>query len=190
MNADVDVVRLQAKDSALIDHFIKAGEFKNKGEFITYAVKKAINEVILRELEEKSYGKGMPTAYFDTNVYIIGILQPNSNSRMILREIKKGKLNVLLSDYLLDEVLAQREAEVSAPVLVVLRIARDREDPARLSLHARSDERSEGDVPLVTIAELLNVPGDAVEEPEVLARIEDPQVGLLNEVAMVAVVAE
>ena len=48
MNADVDVVRLQAKDSALIDHFIKAGEFKNKGEFITYAVKKAINEVILR----------------------------------------------------------------------------------------------------------------------------------------------
>lgn len=54
MNADVDVVRLPAKDSALIDHFIKAGEFKNKGEFITYAVKKAINEVILRELEEKS----------------------------------------------------------------------------------------------------------------------------------------
>lgn len=54
MNADVDVVRLPVKDSALIDHFIKAGEFKNKSEFITYAVKKAINEVILRELEEKS----------------------------------------------------------------------------------------------------------------------------------------
>jgi len=54
MNADVDVVRLQAKDSALIDHFIKAGEFKNKGEFITYAIKKTINEVILREFEEKS----------------------------------------------------------------------------------------------------------------------------------------
>jgi len=86
MNADVDVVRLPAKESALIDHFIKAGEFKNKGEFITYAVKKAINEVILRELEEKSYGKGMPTAYFDTNVYIIGILQPNSNSRLIYYE--------------------------------------------------------------------------------------------------------
>jgi Arc/MetJ-type ribon-helix-helix transcriptional regulator len=54
MNIDLDVVRLPAKDSALIDHFIKVGEFKNKGEFITYAVKKAINEVILRELEEKS----------------------------------------------------------------------------------------------------------------------------------------
>ena len=54
MNADVDVVRLAAKESALIDHFIKAGEFKNKSEFITYAVKKAVNEVILKELEEKS----------------------------------------------------------------------------------------------------------------------------------------
>lgn len=48
----------------------------------------------------------MPTAYFDTNVYIIGILQPNTNSRLILREIKKGKLKVVLSDYLIDEVLA------------------------------------------------------------------------------------
>ncbi|MDD1745006.1 MAG: hypothetical protein EPN24_01385 [Candidatus Methanoperedens sp.] len=48
----------------------------------------------------------MPTAYFDTNVYIIGILQPNSNSRLILREIKKGNLKVILSDYLIDEVLA------------------------------------------------------------------------------------
>lgn len=54
MNTDTEVVRLPAKDSALIDHFIKVGEFKNKSEFITYAVKKAINEVILRELEEKS----------------------------------------------------------------------------------------------------------------------------------------
>jgi predicted nucleic acid-binding protein len=48
----------------------------------------------------------MPTAYFDTNVYIIGILQPNSNSRQILREIKKNKFKVVLSDYLIDEVLA------------------------------------------------------------------------------------
>ncbi|VVB93248.1 Uncharacterised protein [uncultured archaeon] len=54
MNADVNIVRLPAKDSSLIDHFIKAGEFKNKSEFITYAVKKTINDVILRELEEKS----------------------------------------------------------------------------------------------------------------------------------------
>ncbi|MBE0521435.1 MAG: hypothetical protein IBX39_04120 [Candidatus Methanoperedenaceae archaeon] len=50
----VDVVKLPAKDSALIDHFIKVGEFKSKNEFITYAIKKAVNEVILRELEEKS----------------------------------------------------------------------------------------------------------------------------------------
>lgn len=54
MNADVGVVRLPAKDSALIDHFIKVGEFKSKSEFITYAVKKAVNEIILKELEEKS----------------------------------------------------------------------------------------------------------------------------------------
>lgn len=47
----------------------------------------------------------MPTAYFDTNVYIIGILQPDSNSRLILREIKKDKIKVILSDYLIDEVL-------------------------------------------------------------------------------------
>jgi len=43
-------------------------KIKNKSEFISYAVKKAINEVLLREFEEKSYGKDMPTAYFDTNV--------------------------------------------------------------------------------------------------------------------------
>lgn len=45
----------------------------------------------------------MPTAYFDTNVYIIGILQPDSNSRLILREIKKDRIKVILSDYLIDE---------------------------------------------------------------------------------------
>ncbi len=55
MNADADVVRLPAKDSALINHFIKTGEFKNKSEFITYAVKKAINEVILKGIEEESH---------------------------------------------------------------------------------------------------------------------------------------
>jgi Arc/MetJ-type ribon-helix-helix transcriptional regulator len=54
MNTDADIVRLPAKESALIDHFIKTGEFKNKSEFITYAVKKAINEVILREFEQKT----------------------------------------------------------------------------------------------------------------------------------------
>ena len=48
----------------------------------------------------------MLTAYFDTNIFITGILQPNSNSQLILQEIKKGKLKVVLSDYLIDEVLS------------------------------------------------------------------------------------
>ena len=54
MDTNADVVKLSAKESALIDSFIKAGEFKNKSEFIIYAVKKAVNEVVLRALEEKS----------------------------------------------------------------------------------------------------------------------------------------
>jgi Arc/MetJ-type ribon-helix-helix transcriptional regulator len=54
MTANADVVKLPAKESALIDYFIKAGEFKSKNEFIIYAVKKAVNEVVLKELEEKS----------------------------------------------------------------------------------------------------------------------------------------
>ena len=54
MNSNIDVVRLSAKDSAMIDKFVRAGEFQNKSEFVTYAIKKAINEVILRELEKKA----------------------------------------------------------------------------------------------------------------------------------------
>lgn len=54
MNSNIDLVRLPAKDSAMIDKFVQAGEFLNKSEFITYAVKKAINEIILKEIEEKS----------------------------------------------------------------------------------------------------------------------------------------
>jgi Arc/MetJ-type ribon-helix-helix transcriptional regulator len=54
MDTNADVVKLPAKESALIDYFIKTGEFKNKSEFIIYAVKKAVNEVVLRALEEKS----------------------------------------------------------------------------------------------------------------------------------------
>ncbi len=54
MNSNINVVRLSAKDSAMIDKFVRAGEFQNKSEFVTYAIKKAINEVILRELEKKA----------------------------------------------------------------------------------------------------------------------------------------
>jgi Arc/MetJ-type ribon-helix-helix transcriptional regulator len=72
MNADVDVVRLQAKDSALIDHFIKVGEFRSKSEFITYAVKKAVNEFILRELEEKSRA-ALPMAEKDVDILLTEI---------------------------------------------------------------------------------------------------------------------
>ena len=53
MHSNVDVIRLPAKESALIDRFIKADEFKSKSEFITYAVKKAVNEVILNNLEKQ-----------------------------------------------------------------------------------------------------------------------------------------
>ena len=54
MNTNADIVKLPAKESALIDSFVKVGEFKNKSEFIIYAVKKAVNEVVLRALEEKN----------------------------------------------------------------------------------------------------------------------------------------
>jgi len=40
MNSNIDVVRLSAKDSAMIDKFVRAGEFQNKSEFVTYAIEK------------------------------------------------------------------------------------------------------------------------------------------------------
>ena len=48
----------------------------------------------------------MLNIYLDTNVYIIGLLQPKTNSERILEEIIEGETRVIQSDYLFDEVLA------------------------------------------------------------------------------------
>ena len=47
----------------------------------------------------------MLNIYLDTNVYIIGLLYPDTNSARILKEITKGNYNIIQSDYLFDEVL-------------------------------------------------------------------------------------
>lgn len=46
----------------------------------------------------------MPRAYLDSNVYIIGLLRPETDSANILKEAVKGKIVVVQSDYLIDEV--------------------------------------------------------------------------------------
>ena len=43
--------------------------------------------------------------YLDTNIYIIGLLYPCTNSAKILEEIIEGEFKVIQSDYLFDEVL-------------------------------------------------------------------------------------
>jgi Arc/MetJ-type ribon-helix-helix transcriptional regulator len=53
MPADVTSIRLPKKDAVLIDHLIEVGEFKSKSEFIRYAIKKTINEILLQEIQEK-----------------------------------------------------------------------------------------------------------------------------------------
>ncbi len=47
----------------------------------------------------------MLNIYLDTNIYIIGLLYPDTNSSRILKEITKGGIKVIQSDYLYDEVL-------------------------------------------------------------------------------------
>ena len=51
--SDITSIRLPHKDAAMIEHFVGHGTFKSKSEFIRYAVKKTINEMILREFHEK-----------------------------------------------------------------------------------------------------------------------------------------
>lgn len=53
MVTDVTSIRLPPKDSMMVDHFVELGEFKSKSEFIRFAVKKVINEMVLREFHEK-----------------------------------------------------------------------------------------------------------------------------------------
>jgi len=43
--------------------------------------------------------------YLDTNVYIIGLLYPNTNSAKLLKEATKGTFTIVQSDYLYDEVI-------------------------------------------------------------------------------------
>ena len=53
MSTDVTSIRLPHKDAIVIEHFVASGEFKSKSEFIRYAIKKTINEIILQEFHEK-----------------------------------------------------------------------------------------------------------------------------------------
>jgi Arc/MetJ-type ribon-helix-helix transcriptional regulator len=53
MTTDVTSIRLPHKDAAVIEHFIASGEFKSRSEFIRYAIKKTINEILLQEFHER-----------------------------------------------------------------------------------------------------------------------------------------
>ncbi len=53
MATDVTSIRLPPKDAIMVDHFVEMGEFKSRSEFIRFAVKKVINEMILKEFHEK-----------------------------------------------------------------------------------------------------------------------------------------
>ena len=129
MVTDVTSIRLPPKDALMVDHFVESGEFKSRSEFIRFAVKKVINEMILKEFHEKlsedkkmskkdlnklqkeikdirkKLWKNMLNIYLDTNIYIIGLLYPETNSARILKEITKGNYTITQSDYLFDEVL-------------------------------------------------------------------------------------
>jgi len=61
MNTEITSIRLPPKDSAMIEHFVKEGEFKSKSEFVRYAVKKTICDMMLKEFHEKLGKKGVPT---------------------------------------------------------------------------------------------------------------------------------
>lgn len=61
MTTDVTTIRLPPKDSLIIDHFVEAGEFKSRSEFMRYAIKKTICDLVLKEFHEKMGTKGKPT---------------------------------------------------------------------------------------------------------------------------------
>lgn len=52
MATDVTSIRLAKRDTVMLDHFVKEGLFQSKSDFIRYATRKAINEMILREIRE------------------------------------------------------------------------------------------------------------------------------------------
>ena len=53
MATDITSIRLPQRDAIIVEHFVHTGEFKSKSEFIRFAVKKTINEMILKEFHEK-----------------------------------------------------------------------------------------------------------------------------------------
>ena len=52
MVTDVSSIRLAKRDTVMLDHFVKEGLFQSKSDFIRYAIRKAINEMILRDIRE------------------------------------------------------------------------------------------------------------------------------------------
>ena len=52
MSSDISSIRLPPRDTLMVDHFVKDGLFQSKSDFIRYAIRKTINEMILREIQE------------------------------------------------------------------------------------------------------------------------------------------
>ena len=61
MTTEVTTIRLPPKDSVIIDQFVDAGEFKSRSDFMRFAIKKTIFELILKEFHDKVAKKGKPT---------------------------------------------------------------------------------------------------------------------------------
>jgi Arc/MetJ-type ribon-helix-helix transcriptional regulator len=61
MSTDITSIRLPNKDTTLIEHFIDTGEFKSRSDFVRYAVKKTLNEMLLKEIQEKMLDTGPMT---------------------------------------------------------------------------------------------------------------------------------
>lgn len=51
MATEVVTIRLPPKDTQLIDFFIKEGEFKSRSDFLRYATKRMIAELISKRLD-------------------------------------------------------------------------------------------------------------------------------------------
>jgi len=52
MVSDVSSIRIAPRDTLWVDHFVKEGLFQSKSDFIRFAIRKAINEMILRDIKE------------------------------------------------------------------------------------------------------------------------------------------
>ena len=61
MATEVTTVRLPPKDTLIIDQFVDAGEFKSRSEFMRFAIKRTICELVLKEIHEKIGKKSKPT---------------------------------------------------------------------------------------------------------------------------------